>query len=70
MAGSEGFSSGAFLHYWRANAVSGLGTYVTLFALQALLVLTLDGSATDVSIVAPRVKRGGLPAAPVLCHPI
>ncbi|MDQ3628000.1 MAG: hypothetical protein M3419_04175, partial [Actinomycetota bacterium] len=45
---SERFPSGSFLRYWRAAAVSGLGTYVTLFALQALVVLTLDGSATDV----------------------
>lgn len=37
-----------FLLYWRATAVSGLGTYVTIFALQALVVLTLDGTATDV----------------------
>ena len=28
--------------------MSGLGTYVTLFALQALVILTLDGSASDV----------------------
>ena len=28
--------------------MSGLGTYVTLFALQALVVLTLNGSASDV----------------------
>jgi len=42
------FPSGTFLRYWRAAAVSGLGTYVTLFALQSLVVLTLDGSATDV----------------------
>lgn len=34
--------------YWRADAVSTLGTYVTLFALQALVVLTLDGTASDV----------------------
>lgn len=40
--------SGPFLRYWRASAVSGLGTYVTLFALQALVVLTLHGSAADV----------------------
>lgn len=45
---TERFPSGAFLRYWRANAVSGLGTYVTLFALQTLVILTLDGSATDV----------------------
>ncbi len=42
------FPSGSFLRYWRADAVSGLGTYVTLFALQALVVLTLHGSAADV----------------------
>jgi len=45
---SERLLSGAFLRYWRADAVSGLGTYVTLFALQTLVVLTLHGSATDV----------------------
>ncbi len=37
-----------FARYWRADAVSGMGTYVTLFALQALVLLTLDGSASDV----------------------
>lgn len=37
-----------FLLYWRADAVSGLGTYVSGFALQALVVLTLDGTAADV----------------------
>jgi MFS family permease len=45
---SSGVFSGPFLRYWRASAVSGLGTYITLFALQALVVLTLDGTATDV----------------------
>ncbi len=40
--------SGPFLRYWRADAVSGFGTYVTLFALQTLVVLTLHGSAADV----------------------
>lgn len=48
MTNSEVFPSRPFLRYWRADAVSGLGTYVTLFALQALVVLTLHGSATDV----------------------
>lgn len=43
----EGFPPG-FGHFWRATAVSGLGTYVTVFALQALVVLTLDGTAEDV----------------------
>jgi MFS family permease len=45
---SEAFPSRAFLQYWRADAVSGFGTYVTVFALQALVVLTLHGSAADV----------------------
>lgn len=45
----DGWSiSPSFLRYWRATAVSGLGTYVTLFALQALVVLDLDGTASDV----------------------
>jgi MFS family permease len=48
VASSEVLTSGPFLRYWRADAVSGLGSYVTLFALQALVVLTLDGSAADV----------------------
>ncbi len=48
MTGSEVFISRPFLRYWGADAVSGLGTYVTLFALQALVVLTLHGSAADV----------------------
>lgn len=37
-----------FGRYWRAGAVSGFGSYVTLFALQALVVLTLGGTATEV----------------------
>ncbi len=51
MAGSRsttGVTSTVTLRYWRATAVSGLGTYVTVFALQALVVLTLDGTAADV----------------------
>jgi MFS family permease len=48
MAGDAQFPSRPFLLYWRADAVSGLGTYVTLFALQALVVLTLHGSAAQV----------------------
>ena len=42
------FISRSFSHYFRADAVSVLGTYVTVFALQALVVLTLDGTASDV----------------------
>ena len=48
MAGDDGFPSQAFLRYWRAGAVSSFGTYITLLALQALVVLTLHGSAADV----------------------
>lgn len=51
MGGTGGFPSPVFLRYWRASAVSGLGTYVTLLALQALVVLTLDGSAADVGLL-------------------
>jgi MFS family permease len=43
--------SAPFSRYWRATAVSGLGTYVTVFALQALVVLTLDGTASDVGLL-------------------
>jgi MFS family permease len=42
------FPSRSFLLYWRASAVSGFGTYITLLALQALVVLTLHGSAAEV----------------------
>jgi len=48
VTGIDVFPSRPFLRYWRAGAVSGLGTYVTVFALQALVVLTLHGSAADV----------------------
>lgn len=38
-----------------AQPVSGLGTYVTLFALQALVVLTLDGSSAELGwLIAAR----------------
>lgn len=63
----EVFISRPFLRYWRADAVSGLGTYVTLFALQALVILTLHGSAVDLgrlnaamaSVPGLRAHRGG-----------
>ncbi len=48
MTEDQALSSSPFVSYWRATAVSGLGTYVTVFALQALVVLTLDGTASDV----------------------
>jgi MFS family permease len=48
MVGDEGFPSRSFQLYWRADAVSAFGTYITLLALQTLVVLTLHGSAADV----------------------
>jgi MFS family permease len=48
MAGGGQFPSRSFLLYWRADAVSSVGTYVTLLALQALVVLTMHGSALQV----------------------
>ena len=48
MDGDERFPSRSFLLYWRAQAVSGFGSYITLLALQTLVVLTLHGSATQV----------------------
>jgi MFS family permease len=48
MVVGEGFPSRSFLFYWRANAVSAFGTYITLLALQALVVLSLHGSAAQV----------------------
>ncbi len=47
----ERFPSASFLRFWRAGAVSGMGTYVTLFALQVLVITTLDGSESDVGWV-------------------
>ena len=51
MTSSAVFPSRSFLRYWRAVAVSGFGAYVTLFALQTLVVLTLHGSAADVGLL-------------------
>ncbi|WP_204010027.1 MFS transporter [Virgisporangium aurantiacum] len=48
MVGDEEFPSRSFLLYWRANAVSAVGTYITMLALQTLVVLTLHGSAAQV----------------------
>ena len=47
----DGLTGEGFRRFWRAAAVAGLGTDVTLFALQALVVLTLHGSAADVGWV-------------------
>ncbi len=48
MGRDESFPSRSFLLYWRADAVSGFGNYITLLALQTLVVLTLHGSAVQV----------------------
>jgi hypothetical protein len=48
MVGNDAFPSRSFLLYWRANVVSSFGTYITLFVLQTLVVLTLHGSAAEV----------------------
>lgn len=45
---APGFPSRDFRRFWAGEAVSGFGSYVTLLALQTLVVLTLDGSAQDV----------------------
>ncbi len=45
---ATGFPTAAFTRFWRAEAVSSFGTYVTLLALQTVVVLTLDGDAQDV----------------------
>jgi len=43
-----GFPTADFNRFWRGETVSAFGTYVTLLALQTLVVLTLDGTAQDV----------------------
>jgi MFS family permease len=48
MVSDEKVPSRSFLLYWRAQAASGFGSYITLLALQTLVVLTLQGSATQV----------------------
>jgi MFS family permease len=42
------FPPRGFVRFWWAEAVSSFGTYVTLLALQTLVILTLHGSAQDV----------------------
>ena len=58
MSSGAKFPSRSFLLYWRAEAVSGLGTYVTLFALQTLVVLTMHGSAAQVGTSTARSVTG------------
>jgi predicted MFS family arabinose efflux permease len=47
----EAFPSRTFLRYWTAAAVSTFGDYITLLALQTLVVLTLHGSAVQVGLM-------------------
>jgi predicted MFS family arabinose efflux permease len=42
------FPPRGFTHFWWGEAVSSFGTYVTLLALQTLVILTLNGTAQDV----------------------
>lgn len=42
------FPSSSFTRFWLGETVSSFGTYVTLLALQTLVVLTLQGTAQDV----------------------
>lgn len=48
VAGGEEFPSRGFWLYWQADAVSGFGSYITLLALQTLVILTLHGSAAQI----------------------
>ncbi|GAA5146857.1 MFS transporter [Nocardioides marinquilinus] len=45
------FPSRDFTRFWWAETVSSFGTYITLLALQTIVVLTLDGTAQDVGWV-------------------
>ena len=49
--GAVRFPSGDFTRFWWGEAVSSFGTYVTLLALQTIVVLTLDGTAQDVGLL-------------------
>lgn len=46
--GPVAFPTAAFTRFWWAESVSTFGSYVSLIALQTLVVLTLDGDAQDV----------------------
>src|SRR5947209_6777275 len=41
-----------YLRFWTASTVSGFGTYITLVAIQVLIVLTLNEGATGVGLVS------------------
>lgn len=44
----QSFPSAEFTRFWWGETVSSFGTYVTLLALQTIVVLNLDGTAQDV----------------------
>lgn len=74
MVSDEQFPSRTFSLYWRANAVSSFGTYITLLALQTVVVLTLDGSASEVGWLSsvrwlPYLVAGVVVGALVDRHP-
>ncbi|SDU68647.1 MFS transporter [Jiangella alkaliphila] len=52
MSAEPPFPPPGFRRFWAGEAVSGLGSYVTLLALQTLVVLDLDGGATEVGWVS------------------
>lgn len=45
------FRHPGFLRFWTAETVSGFGDYVTVLALQVLVVTTLGGTAVDVGLL-------------------
>lgn len=49
--GRDVFRHPGFARFWTAETVSDFGSYITTIALQVLVVLTLNGSATDVGLL-------------------
>jgi hypothetical protein len=58
MVGDEEFPSRPFRLYWRANAVSAFGTYITLLALQTLVLRCRV--ARPRPLVVPHGARAGV----------
>lgn len=50
-ADSAVFRQPGFAKFWTAETVSEFGTYITTLALQVLVVVNLEGSATDVGLL-------------------
>lgn len=51
LAPTDVFRQPGFFAFWLAETVSGFGTVITTMALQVLVVVSLDGSASDVGWV-------------------